>query len=107
MRQERINSSGRRGADPHKYIFHPCAEVDAVGLACRRHALHDRQMMSAGFTAGEQPVFASERDCLGSSGSDLAFVFSYDNSLAIGLFLLFSSIPKQLSVILCAVENSS
>ena len=62
MRQERIDFSGRSGADPDKYIFHPDAEVDAVCLACRRHALHDRQMLAAGFAAGEQPVFASERD---------------------------------------------
>ena len=62
MRQERIDFSGRSGADPDKYIFHPCAEVDVVCLAGSRHALHDRQMLAAGFAAGEQPVFSPERD---------------------------------------------
>ena len=47
---------------PDQNILHPCAEVDVVCLAGRRHALHDRQMLPAGFAACEQPVFASERD---------------------------------------------
>jgi hypothetical protein len=44
MLEDYVNFSDRRGADPDKYIFHPCAEVDVVRLACRRHALHDCQM---------------------------------------------------------------
>ena len=57
MRQERIDFSGRSGADPDKYIFHPCAEVDVVCLAGSRHALHDRQMLAAGSLPANSQFF--------------------------------------------------